>query len=60
MKRTDGSAAIAPEDEARPVVGFLRMAGWSDEKIAEVVAAHKRGETPTYSVTIGGTDGEYA
>ena len=43
---------ISPEDEKRPVVGFLRLAGWSDEKIALVVAAHKRGEVFTASVKV--------
>lgn len=45
---------LSAEDEQRPVVGFLRMAGWSDEKIAEVVAAHKRGEVPTFRISFGG------
>lgn len=46
------SKLLSAEDEKRPVVGFLRLAGWPEEQIAEVVAAHKRGETPTYSVTL--------
>lgn len=41
MPTTD-DAALSPEDEARPVVGFLRLAGWPDKKIAEVVAAHDK------------------
>lgn len=43
---------LSEEDEKRPVVAFLRMAGWSDEKIALVVAAHKRGEVFTASVKL--------
>jgi hypothetical protein len=46
------SKPLSAEDEKRPVVGFLRMAGWSDEKIALVVAAHKRGEVFTVSVKL--------
>ena len=45
---------LTPEDEKRPVVAFLRLARWSDERIAEVVAAHKRGEVYSVSLTIGG------
>ena len=41
---------LTPEDEKRPVVVFLRLAGWSDKRIADVIAAHKRGEL--YSVTL--------
>ncbi len=37
----------------RPVERFLRMAGWSEEHIAEVVAAHDRGETYTVALTFG-------
>lgn len=46
------SRPLSEEDEKRPVVGFLRLAGWSDEKIALVVAAHKRGEVFKASVRI--------
>lgn len=38
----------------RPVVTFLRLAGWSEERIAEVVAAHGRGEVYKATITIGG------
>ena len=43
---------LTPEDEKRPVVAFLRLAEWSDERIAEVVAAHKRGEVYRFNLTI--------
>lgn len=39
-----------------PVVGFLRLAGWSEDRIAEVVGAHERGEVYNASLTIGGPD----
>jgi hypothetical protein len=43
---------LSAEDEQRPVVGFLRLAGWSDERIVEVVETHKRGEVYTTSITV--------
>lgn len=46
------SKPLSAEDEKRPVVTFLRSAGWSDEHIAEVVAAHKRGEVYKVSVKL--------
>lgn len=45
---------VAAEDESRPVVKFLRLARWPEERIAEVVAAHKRGESYEVTVTVGG------
>lgn len=52
-----GDSLLSPEDEQRPVVGFLRLCGWSEERIADVVAAHKRGDTYTATVTLRGTKG---
>jgi hypothetical protein len=52
MPEKPAAPSTDPAYDDLPVVGFLRLAGWSEERIAEVVAAHRRGETPTYSVTL--------
>ena len=46
------AAPLSSEDEKRPVVAFLRLAGWSEEHIALVVAAHKRGEVFKHTLTL--------
>jgi len=51
---SSGAAAAGEAPAARPVEKFLRLAGWSEERIAEVVAAHEGGESYEVSVTLGG------